>query len=70
MKMGKKWRPNDAVTWVDFQEQLETTRIGELWKKVSKHRGGANMEEGADVSVAQRHYKNSFMQASMEKQER
>ena len=53
---GETWRPNDAVTWVDFQEQLETTRIRELWKKASKHIGGANMEEGADVSVAQRHY--------------
>ena len=20
---GETWRPNDAVTWVDFQEQLE-----------------------------------------------
>ena len=54
---GEIWRPNDSVTWVDFQEQLETTRIKELWRKASQHRGGANLEEGADVSVAQRHYK-------------
>ena len=24
---GEAWRPNDAVTWVDFQEELENTRI-------------------------------------------
>ena len=30
---GDIWRPNDAVTWVDFQEQLEKTRIKEILKK-------------------------------------
>ena len=54
---GDKWRPNDAVTWVDFQEQFETTRLKSLWQKASQHRGGANLEEGADLTVAQRHYK-------------
>ena len=24
---GEAWRPTDAVTWVDFQEELERTRI-------------------------------------------
>ena len=54
---GEAWRPNDAVTWVDFQEELEKTRIKAIWDKASEHRGGANLKEGADISVAQRHYK-------------
>ena len=55
---GESWRPNDAVTWVDFQEELEKTRISNIWQKASEHRGGKNLELGADISVAQRHYKN------------
>ena len=61
-RSGEAWRPNDAVTWVDFQEELEKTRIKALWEKASAHRGGENFKEGADISVAQRH-------ASMQKQE-
>ena len=57
-QQGKIWRPNDAVTWVDFQEELEKTRINTLWKKAASHRGGKNLEQGADISVAQRHYKH------------
>ena len=33
------------------------TRIKEIWKQASNHRCEANLAEGADVSVAQRHYK-------------
>ena len=55
---GEAWRPNDAVTWVDFQEEIERTRIKAIWQKASAHRGGENLKEGADISVAQRHYKN------------
>ena len=54
---GEAWRPNDAVTWVDFQEELERTRIKTIWEKASSHRDGENLKEGADISVAQRHYK-------------
>ena len=51
------WQPNDAVTWVDFQEEREKTRRKAIWEKASEHRGGENMSEGVDVSVAQRNYK-------------
>ena len=49
---GEGWRPNDASTWVDFQEELEKTRIKTLWEKASAHRGGENLKGGADISVA------------------
>ena len=55
---GAAWRPNDAVTWVDFQEELERTRIKTIWETASAHRGGGNLKEGADISIAQSHYKN------------
>ena len=45
---GEAWRPNDAVTWVDFREELEKTRIKTLWQKASEHRGGKNLAQGAD----------------------
>ena len=52
---GEAWRPNDAVTWVDFQEELERTRIKNRWHKASTHRGGENLKNGAGISVAQRY---------------
>ena len=54
---GEAWRPNDAVTRIDFQEEIEAVRIKEIWRKASEHRGGSNMTKGVDLSVAQRHYK-------------
>ena len=33
-------------------------RHPEIWEEASSHRGGENLKEGADISVAQRHYKN------------
>ena len=51
------WRPNDAITSTDFQEEIESVRMKELWRKASEHKGGANMTQGVDLSVAQRHYK-------------
>ena len=35
---GEAWRPDDAVTWVDFQEEIEKTRIQALWEKASEQR--------------------------------
>ena len=54
---NETWRPNDAVTWADFQEEIESVRIKNLWQQASEHRGGASMTQGVDLSVAQRHYK-------------
>ena len=54
---GEAWRPNDAVTWIDFQEEIEKVRTKALWETASEHRGGANMSGGVDLSVGQRHYK-------------
>ena len=54
---GGTWRPDDAVTWTDFQEEIGKVRMKALWEKGSDHRGGANMTKGVDLSVAQRHYK-------------
>ena len=42
---NETWRPNDVVTWVDFKEDIERTRIRMLWAQASKHRGGPNMEK-------------------------
>ena len=54
---NERWRPNDAVKWVDFKEDIERTRIKMLWVNASKHSRGAHMEKGVDLSVAQGHYK-------------
>ena len=54
---NETWRPIDAVTWINFQEEIEAVRIKKLWQQASEHRGGANLAQGVDLSVAQRHYK-------------
>ena len=65
---GETWRPNDAVTWVDFQEELESTRIKTLWQKASEHRGGKNLVHGADISVAQSTINSLYVLGNMAKQ--
>ena len=37
-----------------MMEEFEKTRIKTLWEKEAAHRGGDNLSEGADISVARK----------------
>ena len=56
-KEKEAWRPNDAVTWTDVKEEVQEDRINMILEKVALHRGGENMKNGIDLTVAHGHYK-------------
>ena len=47
----------DGLSWHEFRETLEQERIAQLWPAMARHRGGAGLDKGADLTAGRKHYR-------------
>ena len=52
---GDSYEIMDGVSWHEFRETLEQERIAQLWPAMSRHRGGAGLDKGADLTAGRKH---------------
>ena len=53
---GGTWRLHDAVAWYALKDQNQNKRIQAVSEIASHHKSVEGLADGADVTVAQKHY--------------
>ena len=54
--VDEQWRSVDQSGWVDIQRAMDRRRASLLWKQAALHRHRSGLEDGADLTVARKHY--------------
>eukprot|EP00973_Karenia_brevis_P061615 8568212-Karenia_brevis.AAC.1 len=53
---GRLWQPNPEYGMGMMRTMMEDAKTSLVWADAAKHRHGAGMETGLDLSVTQKHY--------------